>query len=40
MDYSKENRLSYTERARRIVDSLTLEERVSLMSGSMLLNAE
>ena len=35
MDYSKENRLSYTERARRIVDSLTLEERVSLMSGSM-----
>ena len=36
MDYSKENRLSYTERARRIVDSLTLEERVSLMSGSMM----
>lgn len=35
MDYSKENRLSYTERARRIVDSLTLEERVSLMSGSI-----
>lgn len=35
MDYSKENRLSYTERARHIVDSLTLEERVSLMSGSM-----
>ncbi|XBX05993.1 glycoside hydrolase family 3 C-terminal domain-containing protein [Enterocloster clostridioformis] len=35
MDYSKENRLSYTERARRIVDSLTLEERLSLMSGSM-----
>jgi len=35
MDYSKENRLSCTDRARRIVDSLTLEEKVSLMSGSM-----
>lgn len=35
MDYSKEERLACTDRARHIVDSLTLEEKVSLMSGSM-----
>lgn len=33
--YDKEDRLSYTERAKSIVDSLTLEEKVSLMSGKM-----
>ncbi|MDI3311916.1 MAG: fibronectin type III-like domain-contianing protein [Thermoanaerobacterium sp.] len=31
----KEYRLSYTERAKKIVDSLTLEEKVHLMSGTM-----
>lgn len=35
MEYSKEKRLSYSEKARSIVDSLSLEEKVSLMSGSM-----
>lgn len=35
MDYSKEKRLSYTDKARHIMESLTLEEKVSLMSGAM-----
>ncbi len=33
MKCTKEYRLSYTERAKKIVDSLTLEEKVHLMSG-------
>jgi len=33
MKCTKEYRLSYTERAKKIVDSLTLEEKVYLMSG-------
>ena len=34
MKCTKEHRLSFTEKAKKIVDSLTLEEKVSLMSGS------
>lgn len=35
MKCTKEYRLNYTERAKKIVDSLTLEEKVHLMSGSV-----
>ncbi len=37
MKCSKTKRLSYTERAKKIVDSLTLEEKVYLMSGDITL---
>jgi len=39
MKCTKEYRLSYTERAKKIVDSLTLEEKVSLMSGAVSLES-
>ncbi len=32
---TREERMKYTEKAKEIIDSLTLEEKVSLMSGSM-----
>ncbi len=35
MERTKEYRLSFTEKAKKIVDSLTLEEKVSLMGGNM-----
>ena len=35
MKCTKEYRLGYTEKAKKIVDGLTLEEKVSLMSGIM-----
>lgn len=35
MKCTKSERLSYTEKAKKIVDSLTLEEKVSLMGGSV-----
>jgi beta-glucosidase len=34
MKYTKEKRLSYTEKAQRIAEKMTLEEKVFLMSGS------
>jgi beta-glucosidase len=37
MKCNKEYRLLYTERAKKIVDSLSLEEKVSLMSGNVTL---
>lgn len=39
MKCDKEYRLSYTERAKKIVDSLSLEEKVSLMSGKVTLES-
>lgn len=39
MKCTKSKRLSYTRKAQEIVDSLTLEEKVSLMSGSMSLES-
>lgn len=35
MKYSKEKRMLFTDKAKSIVDTLSLEEKVSLMSGSM-----
>jgi beta-glucosidase len=40
MKCTKEFRLGFTEKAKKIVDSLTLEEKVSLMSGTMSLQQE
>lgn len=40
MKCTKEYRLSFTEKAKSILDSLTLEEKVSLMSGTMSLEQE
>ncbi|NYC51538.1 beta-glucosidase-like glycosyl hydrolase [Clostridium beijerinckii] len=38
MKCTKLKRLSYTEKAKKIVNSLTLEEKVSLMGGNVTLN--
>jgi len=35
MKYTKKYRLAYTEQAQRIVSSLSLEEKVSLMGGNV-----
>lgn len=38
MKCNKSKRLSYTKKAKEIVNSLTLEEKVSLMGGNVTLN--
>ena len=38
MSCTKEKRLGYTEEAKRIAETLTLEEKVSLMGGNVTLN--
>lgn len=40
MKCTKAYRLEFTERAQKMVNSLTLEEKVSLMSGTMSLAQE
>lgn len=37
MNQAKEKRLQFTEKAQQIVDRMTLEEKVYLMSGNLVL---